>query len=58
VLFRSHVSYDIAPLVKATEASGFKGIYSIEFYSDRPPRNIVAAAKDEMHTIAANISRT
>lgn len=53
-----HVSYDIAPLVKATEGSGFKGIYSIEFYSNRPPRDIVAAAKDEMHTIAANISRT
>lgn len=53
-----HVSYDIAPLVKATEASGFKGIYSIEFYSNRPPRDIVAAAKDEMHTIAANIPRT
>ena len=33
-----HVSYDIVPLIKATEASGFRGIYSIEFYSDRPPR--------------------
>jgi sugar phosphate isomerase/epimerase len=53
-----HVSYDIAPLIKATEASGFRGIYSIEFYSDRPPRDVVAAAKDMMHTIAANIGRT
>src|SRR5262245_56538875 len=50
-----HVSYDIVPLVKATEASGFRGIYSIEFYSDKPPRDVVAAVKDEMQTIAANL---
>jgi len=52
-----HVSYDIVPLIKATEASGFRGIYSIEFYSNRPPRDVVAAAKDMTQTIAANISR-
>jgi sugar phosphate isomerase/epimerase len=53
-----HVSYDIVPLIRATEASGFRGIYSIEFYSDKPPRDVVGAAKDMMQTIAANISRT
>jgi sugar phosphate isomerase/epimerase len=53
-----HVSYDIVPLIKATEGSGFKGIYSIEFYSNRPPRDVVAAAKDMMQAIAANISRS
>jgi sugar phosphate isomerase/epimerase len=52
-----HVSYDIVPLIKATEASGFRGIYSIEFYSNRPPRDVVGAAKDMMQTIAANMSR-
>jgi sugar phosphate isomerase/epimerase len=51
-----HVSYDIVPLIKATEASGFRGIYSIEFYSNKPPRDVVAAAKDMTQTIAANIS--
>jgi sugar phosphate isomerase/epimerase len=51
-----HVSYDIVPLIKATEASGFRGIYSIEFYSDRPPRDVVGAAKDIKQTIAANIA--
>jgi sugar phosphate isomerase/epimerase len=51
-----HVSYDIVPLIKATEASGFRGIYSIEFYSNKPPRDVAAAAKDMMQTIAANIS--
>jgi sugar phosphate isomerase/epimerase len=52
-----HVSYDVVPLIKATEASGFRGIYSIEFYSNRPPRDVVGAAKDLMQTLAANISR-
>jgi sugar phosphate isomerase/epimerase len=51
-----HVSYDIVPLIKATEASGFRGIYSIEFYSNRPPRDVVAAARDIMQTIATNIA--
>ena len=52
-----HVSYDIVPIIKATEASGFRGIYSIEFYSDRPPKDVVGAAKDEMQAIAANLSK-
>ena len=52
-----HVSYDIVPLIKATEASGYRGIYSIEFYSDRPPRDVVGAARDMMKTIAANIAK-
>ena len=53
-----HTSYDVVPLIKATEASGFRGIYSIEFYSDHPPRDVVAAAKDMMRKIAANMSKT
>jgi sugar phosphate isomerase/epimerase len=53
-----HVSYDIVPLIKATEASGFKGIYSIEFYSNRPPKDVVGAARDMMQTIASNIAKS
>jgi sugar phosphate isomerase/epimerase len=53
-----HVSYDIVPLIKATEASGFKGIYSIEFYSNRPPKDVVGAARDMMQTIAANLAKS
>ena len=53
-----HVSYDIVPLIKATEASGYKGIYSIEFYSDRPPKDVVGAARDMMQAIAANLSKS
>jgi sugar phosphate isomerase/epimerase len=51
-----HISYDIVPIIKATEASGFKGIYSIEFYTDKqPPKDVVAAAKSMAQTLAANI---
>jgi sugar phosphate isomerase/epimerase len=49
-----HINYDVVPLIKATEASGYKGIYSIEFYG-RPPKDTVAAAKDMMQALAANI---
>ena len=51
-----HISYDIVPIIKATEASGFKGIYSIEFYTEKqPPTDVVAAAKSMAQTLAANI---
>ena len=33
----NHMSYDVVPLIKATEASGYRGIYSIEFYTDKNP---------------------
>jgi sugar phosphate isomerase/epimerase len=49
-----HTNYDVVPLIRATEASGYKGIYSIEFYG-RPPKDTVAAAKALLQTIAANI---
>ncbi len=50
-----HTSYDIVPIIKATEASGYRGIYSIEFYSNKPPHDVVAAASDMVKTLAANI---
>jgi sugar phosphate isomerase/epimerase len=52
-----HTSYDIVPIIKATEASGYKGIYSIEFYSEAaPPPDPVAAAKEMIKVLAANIA--
>ena len=52
----NHTSYDVVPLIKATEASGYRGIYSIEFYSEKnPPPDPVAAAKTMMAALAANI---
>jgi len=52
-----HISYDIVPIIKATEASGYKGLYSIEFYTEKqPPKDIVAAAKAMRDTLAANIA--
>jgi sugar phosphate isomerase/epimerase len=50
-----HVNYDVVPIIKATEASGYKGIYSIEFYG-KPPKDTVAAAKDMIKALSANIS--
>ena len=50
-----HISYDIVPIIKATEASGYRGIYSIELWGDRHPVNVVAAVKDMMQTVAQNI---
>jgi sugar phosphate isomerase/epimerase len=52
-----HVNYDVVPLIKATEASGYKGIYSIEFYG-KPPKDTVAAAKDMITALVANIQNT
>ena len=49
-----HVNYDVVPLIKATEASGYKGIYSIEFYG-KPPKDVVAAARDMVGALSANI---
>jgi sugar phosphate isomerase/epimerase len=52
-----HISYDILPIIEATEASGFKGIYSIEFYSEQQvPRDDVAAARTMRDVLAANIT--
>ena len=52
----NHTSYDVVPLIKATEASGYRGIYSIEFYTDKnPPPDPVVAARKMMTAIAANI---
>jgi sugar phosphate isomerase/epimerase len=33
----AHVEYPIAPIVRATEASGFRGIYSIELFTMQDP---------------------
>jgi sugar phosphate isomerase/epimerase len=50
-----HVNYDVVPIIKATEASGYKGIYSIEFYG-KPPKDTVAAARDMIKALSANIT--
>jgi sugar phosphate isomerase/epimerase len=52
-----HVNYDVVPIIKATEAAGYKGIYSIEFYG-KPPKDTVAAAKDMIAALSANIKNT
>ena len=44
------------PIIKATEASGYKGIYSIEFYG-KPPKDVVAAARDMITALSAQHQR-
>ncbi|HEY2011874.1 MAG TPA: sugar phosphate isomerase/epimerase family protein [Bryobacteraceae bacterium] len=52
-----HTSYDIVPIIKATEKSGFHGIYSIEFYTEKsPPPDPVVAARNMIQVLAANIA--
>jgi hypothetical protein len=50
-----HLNYDVVPIIKATEASGYKGIYSIEYYG-KPPKDVVAAAKESIKELTANIT--
>jgi sugar phosphate isomerase/epimerase len=48
-----HVDYDIGAIVRATEAAGFRGIYSIELWADQnPPDDPVRAAHTMLDTIA------
>ena len=49
-----HINYDVVPIIKATESSGYKGIYSIEFYG-KPPKDTVAAARDMIKALSANL---
>jgi sugar phosphate isomerase/epimerase len=51
-----HISYDIVPIIQATEAAGFRGIYSIEMWTAKaPPRDPVAAARTFVSQLAAHI---
>jgi sugar phosphate isomerase/epimerase len=51
-----HVAHDFGALVRATEASGYRGIYSIEQWpttGSAPPADPIRAAlalKDELRT--------
>lgn len=39
----THTSYDLAQIVEATEAAGYRGIYSVELWADTPPAEPVRA---------------
>lgn len=49
-----HISYDVVPLIAATEKSGYRGIYSIEMWGQQPP-DPIAAIRAFRDTLAANI---
>ena len=52
-----HVSYEIAPIVRATEASGYRGIYSIELFtaSDDMPADPIRAARAMIGAITPHL---
>jgi sugar phosphate isomerase/epimerase len=53
-----HSDYDVGALVRATEASGYTGIYSIEMWPDadsQPPADPLRAANWMKETILANL---
>jgi L-ribulose-5-phosphate 3-epimerase len=47
----AHTSYDVARLVKDAEATGFKGIYSIELYNNPAPADTDRAVASYIKTI-------
>ena len=51
-----HVEYPIEPLVRASEAAGFRGVYSVELYAEPDyPADTVAAAKGMVAAIASSL---
>jgi sugar phosphate isomerase/epimerase len=47
----AHTQYDIAKLVRNAEAGGFKGVYSIELWSDQAPKDTDRAVRSFISTI-------
>jgi hypothetical protein len=55
-----HVDYDIAAIVRATEASGFRGYYSVELYVptlEEAPPDPIRAVKSMVQTISRELTR-
>jgi sugar phosphate isomerase/epimerase len=51
-----HTSWDIGPLVRATEDAGYRGIYSIELWNTKnPPADTARAARTVRDAIVANL---
>jgi hypothetical protein len=53
-----HISYDPAQLVRAAEAGGYRGLYSVELYGPKAPADSVAAARHMIETVMTNLRRT
>jgi sugar phosphate isomerase/epimerase len=50
----NHIDYPVSAIVRATEASGYKGIYSVELYSEPNPPADTDRAVASMVTAIAN----
>lgn len=51
----AHNSYDVARLVREAEASGYRGVYSIELYNNPAPADTDRAVDWMIRTIAAEL---
>lgn len=52
-----HMSFDQARLVQAAETGGFRGMYSVDLYSERAPKDSVGAAASMIRTISEGLAR-
>lgn len=51
-----HTTFDVARLVRNAEAGGFRGVYSIEFFGNNPPKDTDAAVRRFIKTITDNMA--
>lgn len=51
----AHTPFDVGRLVREAEADGFKGLYSIELWSQQPPKDTDRAVRSYMETITAHM---
>ena len=52
----AHTSFDVSRLVRDAEATGFKGVYSIELYNNPPPADTDRAVRSYIQTITDNMA--
>jgi sugar phosphate isomerase/epimerase len=50
-----HISFDQAALVRAAEAGGYRGLYSVDLFANPEPKDPVGAARTMVATIQDNL---
>lgn len=51
-----HTTFDVGRLTKNAEAGGFRGVYSMEFFGNNPPKDTDAAVRAFMKAITDNMA--
>jgi sugar phosphate isomerase/epimerase len=52
----AHTSFDVARLVREAEATGYRGVYSVELYNNPPPADTDKAVASYIKTITDNMA--